>query len=422
MYQRRIVDSELDTLLPELPAIAIDGPKGVGKTETCLQRAATVFRMDDPQSAAGLVADPRIVTQVSPPVLVDEWQHYPPVWDAVRRAVDEGALPGSFLLAGSAVPTEKPTHSGAGRIVSLRMRPMSLAERGLQDATVSIAGLLAGERPAIAGASSMGLREYAREITQSGFPGIRKLAERARRTQLDSYLTRALERDLADEHGVVVRRPDSLRAWLTAYASASSSTASYEAIRAAATPGEAEPPSKTTAIRYRDWLTALWLLDPVPAWAPLSGARVRLASAPKHQLADPALVTRLLNVDVPKLLTGEGRVLSPQAGNLMGSLFESLATLTVRAAAHAAEARVSHVRTSRGEHEVDLIAERYDGNIVAFEVKLSGAIHDHHVKHLHWFRETYGSRVVDLVAITTGTYAYRRQDGVAVVPLALLGE
>src|SRR5699024_5365123 len=103
---------------------------------------------------------------------------------------------------------------------------------------------------------------------------------------------------------VTVRRPDSLRAWVTAYANATSSTASWEAIRRSATPGDADPPSKSTTIRYRDWLSALWLLDPLAAWQPHSSGLKGLSKGPKHHLADPALAARLMKVGAASLLDG----------------------------------------------------------------------------------------------------------------------
>ncbi|NMO54824.1 AAA family ATPase [Actinoplanes sp. TBRC 11911] len=117
------------------------------------------------------------------PVLVDEWQREPAVWDFVRRSVDRSPAPARFLLTGSATPTSAPTHSGAGRIVQLRVRPMSLAERALAEPTVSLGELLTGRRPAVGGSTALNLVDYAEEIVRSGFPAIRQLPPRARRAQ-----------------------------------------------------------------------------------------------------------------------------------------------------------------------------------------------------------------------------------------------
>lgn len=165
-----------------------------------------MHRLDDPAELSIAQADPSRLLEGPQTVLIDEWQRLPEVWDLVRRAVDDGAPPGSFLLTGSAVPYPPPTHSGAGRIVSLRMRPLSLDER-LQSATVSLADLLAGTVSDVAGTTEIGLREYAEEILASGLPGVRRLSGRALRLQLAGYIDRIVDRDIASDAGVTVRNP-----------------------------------------------------------------------------------------------------------------------------------------------------------------------------------------------------------------------
>lgn len=420
-YRQRIVDAELDELLPALPALAMEGAKGVGKTATARRRARTVVELDDPAQRAIAEADPAAVLGGEPPVLLDEWQRVPPVWDAVRRAVDRGAEPGRFLLTGSASPAAPPTHSGAGRIPTIRMRPLSLVERALERPSVSLRSLLAGTRPDVADTSNVGLREYVSEIVRSGFPGLRHLEGRTLRTQLDGYVRRIIDTDF-EEQGYAVRRPDALERWLAAYAAASATTTSYEKIRAAATGISAPPPTRVTTQPYRDILERLWILDPVPAWLPSRNHLNRLAQPPKHHLADPALAVRLLGLEADALLSGqEGVTAAPRDGTLLGRLFESLVTQSVRVYAQAAEARVRHLRLHGGRHEVDVIIERGDQRIVALEVKLGGAVNDDDVRNLLWLREQIGQDLLDAVVINTGPMSYRRKDGIAVVPAALLG-
>ncbi|PUB23915.1 hypothetical protein C8K30_11054 [Promicromonospora sp. AC04] len=337
----------------------------------------------------------------------------------VRRAVDDGH--GPYILTGSATPRAR-VHSGAGRIVRLRMRPMGLDERGVTEPTVSFAELVDDGVATVEGRSDFNLNDYAEEVVRSGFPGMRQLSGRRLVQALDGYLARVVEHDFA-ELGHVVRRPEALRSWLTAFAAATASTASYETILNAATPGIAEKPTRQATIAYRDTLARLWILDQLPAWV---GSRNHLASltqAPKHYLADPALAARLLGVGAKAL------VAEPQAqkfiardGTLLGSLFEHLVALTIRVHAEASGMRVLHLRTKGGEHEVDLIVERDDGRVLAIEVKLGPIPSDRDVRHLRWLREKLDDDLVDAVVITTGPLAYRRpQDGIAVVPLALLG-
>jgi predicted AAA+ superfamily ATPase len=424
-YTRRVIDDELDELFGSLAAVALEGAKAVGKSATAAVRARTVYQLDADDQRSLIEADGLRLLQGDRPILVDEWQRVPSSWDVVRRAVDDRrTAAGSFLLTGSAsVPADANLHSGAGRIVSTRMRPLTLSERGTAQPTVSLASLLRGDTPEITGETGVRLDEYVDEILASGFPGLRGLTGRALRAQLDGYIDRIVEREFS-RLGVRIRNPAALRRWLTAYAAACSTTTTWEKIRAAASGGENEKPTKKTVLAYRDALERLWVLDPVPAWAPTRNHLRRLSSPPKHHLVDPALAARLLGVGAGALLQQERFEVEPDIprdGTLLGGLFESLVTIDVRVYAQAAEARVGHLRTASGDHEIDLIVERGDGRVVALEVKLTAAPTDDDVRHLLWLKERLGEDVLDLVVINTGSYAYRRDDGVAVVPAALLG-
>ncbi len=420
-YTIRVLDRELDEILGSLPALAIEGPKGVGKTETASRRAATIHRLDDPARLTLAEADPKRLLDDEKPILIDEWQRLPETWDLVRRAVDAGAAPESFLLTGSASPDGAGRHSGAGRIPTIRMRPLTLAERLNSPASVSLAELLRGDRPDLAGETSVTLEHYVDEIVASGFPGLRGASDRALRLQLDGYIERVVDRDFA-ELGHAVRNPAGLRRWLAAYAAATSSTTSFEKIRAAATGDEGEQLSKDAARPYRAVLERLWLLDPVPAWQPTRRHLSRLSAASKHHLADPALAARLLGATRAGLLeNAELGPPVPRDGTLLGALFESLVTLCVRVYAQRAEARTGHLRTFSGSREVDLIIEAQDKRVVAVEVKLKRTIKDDDTRNLRWLKETIGDELLDAIVITTGDAAYRRPDGIGVVPAALLG-
>ncbi len=420
-YRRRILDEALDELFPHLAAIALEGAKGVGKTATATQRAATVLSLDNPNEHAALAGNLDLVTQVPPPVLIDEWQLTPSVWDRVRRAVDDDPTGGRFLLTGSAgVAPGVRIHSGAGRIVSMAMRPMAFSERGVCRPTVSLRALLHGEPPEIVGTADVDTPTYTDEILRSGFPGIRDLPERARHLQLDSYIARILERELP-ENGVSVRRPGALRAWLSAYAAATATNAAYSTILDAATPGEGDKPARQTAASYREHLQRIFILDPLAAWIPTFAPLKRLTYTPKHHLVDPAIAARLVGIDKAGLLRGESNRTSAVTGTWLGSLFESLVTQSVRVYASAVAARVGHLRTKNGDHEIDVIVEGENRSCIAIEVKLSSAVNEHDVKHLNWLHQQIGDRLVDRIVVYTGRFAYRRPDGVAVVPLALLG-
>jgi predicted AAA+ superfamily ATPase len=420
-YLQRVVDEELGELVSSLPAVAIVGAKGVGKTATASRRATTVHALDDPAQRSVAHADPARLLDSPPPVLIDEWQYIPECWDLVRRAVDAGADPGRFLLTGSTSPAGVETHSGAGRIVSVRMRPLALSERGVEQPSVSLRELLQGQRQPVEGGTDLRVDDYVQEVLGSGFPGLRGLSGRPLRAQLDGYLDRIIDRDFP-ELGHPIRNPAALRRWMTAYAAASSTTASFETIRDAATGGEGDKPAKTTTQPYRDVLERLWVVDPVPAWVPSRNRIRRLSIPPKHQLADPALAARLLGLDADALLSGgEAGPPIPRDGTLLGALFESLCTMSFRVYAQAVEARVFHLRTSGGEHEVDLIIERADGRVLAVEFKLARDIKGDDVRHLNWLAGQLGDSLIDAVVVNTGEEAYRRPDGIAVVPASLIG-
>lgn len=415
------MDDLLDELFPHLAAIALEGAKGVGKTATATQRARTILSLNLPGQRETLAANLDHITQVPPPVLIDEWQLEPHVWDRVRKAVDDDTSGGRFLLAGSAgVAPGVRIHSGAGRIVSIPMRPLAISERGLVEPTVSLRELLAGGQPKIGGHSEIDLSTYTDEILGSGFPGLRALPERARQAQLDSYIARIVERELP-ENGVTVRRPDTLKAWLTAYGAATATNASYSKILDAATAGQDDKPARGTVDAYREHLTRIFVLDPLPAWIPIFNPLKRLTHTPKHHLVDPAIATRLVKVGKAGLLRGEGDRVAASTGTWLGALFESLAAQSVRAYADAISAQVGHLRTKDTTREIDLIVEGNDRQVVAIEVKLAATVSDHDVRHLNWLHQQVSNRLSDRVVITTGEYAYRRPDGVAVVPLALLG-
>ncbi|MFN8668157.1 MAG: hypothetical protein U0164_13345 [Gemmatimonadaceae bacterium] len=241
-YTPRIVDAEIDELMSGLAAVAIEGAKGVGKTASAVRRAKTVYRLDEETQRQLVSASPAVALKSSPPVLLDEWQRLPLVWDAVRRAVDEGA---------GRLGTNAPH-------VARRTR------------------------------ARVDLTQYATEIVASGFPGIRGLQGRARRAQLDGYLERVVNRDF-HEAGHAVRKPDALRRWMTAYAAASATTTPMTKFRDAATSGDGQSATEPTILSYRDVLERLYVLDPLPGWMPSRNHLARLVQAPRHHLADPAL-------------------------------------------------------------------------------------------------------------------------------------
>ena len=419
-YAPRIIDRELDELLAGLPAIAIDGAKGVGKTATARQRANTTYPLDDPTMFALIQGQLSRLVQGDEPILIDEYQRYPASWDLVRRAVDSDNRAGRFLLTGSATEASPTTHSGAGRIVTRRMRPMSLPERQVTASTVSLAALLEGNAP-ITGDTTFTLSDYTHEIVRGGFPGMRHLSDRLNRVALESYARLIVDRDVP-EAGLGIRNPAALTSWLTALAAATGTTTTYERLREAANPGHGNPPAKSTTGPWQNALERTFVSDPLPEWSPGLNHLGRLAKSAKHFLVDPALACILLDVDEDDLLTGqEAGPPVPRDGTLLGAMFEALAGLTIRVCAQAADAGVGHMRRESGDHEVDFVVTGRKRHHLAIEVKLAEVPTARDARHLLWLKERMGDDLTDTVLVTTGRSAYRRADGIAVVPLALLG-
>jgi len=339
--------------------------------------------------------------------------------------VDAGAAKGSFILTGSVSKTDASLHSGAGRILALRMRPFALSERFAKPGAgrVSLASLIGQQKPfslPLGGQTSVSFADYMGEITRSGFPGMRVAGAGYAGKLVASYLQYAVTRDFAAQ-GVSIRRPATLMRWLKAYAAAVSTDAGYGEILDASTPGEGDKPARATTIAYRDALERLWLLDELPPWLDGGNHFSRLKQTPRHHLADTALSCSLLGIDTADLLAG--RADSPfdaKHGTFAGRMFESLLVQSVRAYADANSATVSYLRTQNGNREIDLIVQK-KRRIVAFEVKLSPTCADDATRHLVWLREQLGNNLADAAVLTAGSECYRRKkDGIAVIPAALL--
>ena len=233
---------------------------------------------------------------------------------------------------------------------------------------------MSGQQSGVEGNSPIDLPTYVDEILRSGFPGIRTLPERARNFQLVSYIARIIEQELP-ENGVTVRRPSALRAWLAAYGAATATDSSFTTILDAATAGHDDKPARGTVDNYREQLTRLFILEPLPAWIPVFNPIARLARAPRHHLVDPALAARLVGAGKDGLLKGDRAASS--TGTSIGALFESLVTQTVRVYADALHATTAHLRTKDGHREIDLIVEGSDRRVIAIEVNLAPTISNH---------------------------------------------
>ena len=293
-YRARLADHELRQRLGAAGAVVIEGPKACGKTATARRAAASEVLLDVDANARRAVAiDPALVLAGAAPRLIDEWQTEPAIWNHVRRAVDDRARPGQFILTGSAVPADDVTrHTGAGRLTRLRLRPMSLFETGRSSGAVSLRALLAGAAPRSA-ESAFSIEELAGQVCRGGWPG-----------NLQRSVNQALQANRAylDEiRRVDVGRVDETRRDPAKVGDLLRSFARNVATYAAASTMAADL-NNHTADAYLTALERLMIVEDQPAWAPHLRSRSRLRGAPKRHFVDPSLAVAALRADPDRLL------------------------------------------------------------------------------------------------------------------------
>ena len=414
-YSKRFADKELAKKLSEAGAVLICGPKACGKTETALQAAASVVRLDtDAQARIAMDIEPARVLQGTRPRLLDEWQEFPALWNLVRREVDDAKQDAQFILTGSANPDEKARrHSGAGRFSVLPMRPMSLFERGWSSGEVRLADLFARKPKPLSSADvSAPLDELAEKIIYGGWPGL-----------LGKPLSRAISfsRDYAaltaevDISRVSEKRRDPAKvARLMQSLARNISTEATLATLAADVRGAAGAFKDETAADYLDALERLMFVENLPAWRAHIRSSATLRQQPKCHFADPSLACGILRLDTGKLLADL---------NYFGLLFESLVIRDLRVYAQANDGKVFHYRDSAGR-EIDAIVETGNGDWLAVEVKLGLGAADAAAANLLKFAANINTSKTPapkaLVVITANGFAHRRPDGVNVIPLATL--
>lgn len=413
-YIPRLVDAELSARLRATGAVLIEGPRGCGKTETGLRAARSVVRLDRDEAAraAGLL-DPALLLEGELPRLIDEWQLVPRVWNHVRSDVDDHpADPGRFILAGSVVPIDDATrHSGSLRFTRLRMRPMSLSESGHSNGAVSLRAWWDGEPPR-AGDPGLKIHGLAERIAVGGWPALVHRSVEESLVALRGYLDETRRADLARVDGVR-RDPVNVERVLRSLARNVATAASARSI-AADVGGADGPIDYHTVIDYASALTRLFVIEDLPAWSPSIRSRSVLRVAPTRHFVDPSLAVAALGLNPERLLRDV---------ETMGLLFESLVVRDLRIYTQSMDADVFHYRESGGL-EADAIVQQRDGSWGAFEVKLGpGAVDAAAASLLRVAQRIDTARhgaPACLGVITGWGYAYRRPDGVDVVPIGAL--
>jgi predicted AAA+ superfamily ATPase len=356
-------------------------------------------------------ADPRIVLDGDPPRLIDEYQLVDGLWEAVRGRIDHLGRPGLFLLTGSATPDDGvQLHTGARRIAPVRMRTMTLQERGLSSGKVSLGELLRGE-PVSPVSDCISVSEAMEAVVVGGWPDNLGLTPRqAIESNLD-YVDIIVNRDLPRVGGVK-RDPDGVRRLIRSYARNVGTDASLRTVARTSD----RPLSDRTLYDYLSLLRRLYLVEDQDAWKPNLRSRIRLAATPKRHLADPSLAAAVLSASIDRLVGPEME--------LAGLLFESQVIHDLRVYAEPHRGTVWFYRDNKGL-EVDAIVETQDGRWAAFEVKLGPARIDAGAQNLITLRGKLmaeeAARCGALVVVSANTPSYLRSDGVQVTSLAALG-
>lgn len=392
----------------------IQGARGTGKTWTSRDHACSEVRLDDPNMLALAETDPDYLLSRPPPLLIDEWQHAPALWDRIRRACDDRPGTGHFILTGSARPTDSITrHTGTGRITRLRMRPMTLFETGVSTGEVSLRDVLAGNaRPAAESRAT--LLDVANAVCRGGWPAGLDLPQDAAVAAVRDYIQEAVRTDIEDAVGVR-HNPDALESLLRLIAHNLASPVSAAKLGRDMNP--ASPPATPTLASYLDALHRIFVLEDLPAWSPELRSKATVRKAPKRHLVDPSLAAALVGASPDGLMADF---------SMFGSLFESLAVRDLRVYAQPLGFDTFHYHDS-DELEADIVIQGLDGTWAALEVKLNSGPRQIEeaataLKRLRDKAHKRRANQLALMAVVTATKtAHLRPDGVAVIPLTTLG-
>ena len=423
-YLPRLIDATVDRRLAGFGAVEVAGTKFCGKTWTSLAHGQSVVHIDDDAVRSLVEIQPELALEGEPPHVIDEWQEVPRIWDAVRRRVDEsGNARGGFLLTGSSTADmSKVSHSGAGRIARVRMRPMSLQESGDSDGSVSLAGLFDGEFAP--GQVETDIREIARLICRGGWPAALGVEEELAGDLPSQYLS-ALFDVSAPKRGL---DPRMTRRVATALARTMGRTATYRTLYADVF--AEEPPSgmdnsqiRQALLPYLSFFEGQYFVEEQSGWDAPVRSRSRVRSKPKRTFVDPSLPASLLSMTPKRLLLEQ---------QLLGDLFEELCLRDVRvyssAMGLAPDPGVFYYGDADGL-EVDLVVELPDGRWGAMEVKLSEDKVPKGVASLIRLRDKVMANPAaqnsdpSFMAVLVGKASFKRvtPEGVYVVPITCLG-
>lgn len=419
-YKHRIADGILEKKLRSKGAVLIEGPKWCGKTTTAEQQARSILYMDNPASFESNLQmaeiDPGILLEGDTPRLVDEWQLAPKLWDTMRFEVDHRHQVGQFILTGSAVPSDEESmkHSGTGRFSWLTMRPMSLYESGESNGKVSLSHLFES-RENIVATNSLRIDDIAFLICRGGWPFACSLQGDAALAQAFDYVDAVIKKDVSRVDGTN-RNITTTRLLMRSYARNQGSQATIGTIVADMMTNDENEIGIKTAGSYLDALRKIFVIEDSEAWNPNLRSKTAIRTANTRYFIDPSIGTAVLGLG-PKDLINDL--------NTMGLFFETLCVRDLRIFADALDGQVFHYRDKSGL-ECDAVIHLRNGRYGLVEIKLGGdrLINEGTSNLLALVDKINTDKMKEpsflMVLTGTGDFAYRRKDGVYVVPIGCL--
>lgn len=415
-YMPRIADDLLAAKLRQAGAVVIRGPKWCGKTETALKHSKSALFMQDPDQRMSnqMLAEskPSILLRGEKPRLIDEWQEAPQLWDAVRFSVDREREIGLYILTGSATPKEKPRHSGAGRMSFLDMRTMSLYESRESTGEVSLLALFDAPED-IEGVSNGDVETIAFQVARGGWPSAVTMTDQSAAMETaHNYLTAVAEEDISNVDGVS-RNPDHARLVMRSFARCVGSQMAVSSMSKMVNARGSEM-SRPTFSAYLGALRNLSIIEDLNAWEPSLRAKARISRTPKRYFADPSLAAAALGASPDTLLKDMPT---------LGMLYEALCIRDLRVYAQKNHGQVFFYRDNVGL-EADAVVALRDGRWGLVEIKLNQSQADAASDSLRRVANKVDQTIMGapsfLLVVTADGYAYRRNDGVYVVPIGCL--
>ena len=419
-YRNRVVDAILQEKLEGKGAVLIEGPKWCGKTTTAEQIAKSVLYMDDPQSKEQNVnmaaLNPRRLLSGETPRLIDEWQIAPKLWDAIRFEVDHRDDLGQFVLTGSAVPpdTKEITHSGTGRFSWLMMRTMSLYESGESTGEVSLSRLFEGKGE-VDGESKLDLERIAFLICRGGWPRSIDMRDKIALNQAIDYYDAVVHSDINRADGVE-KNPERVKRLMRSLARNQGQQIANTAIAADIAVNDESTINQETVAGYISALKKIFVVEDMPAWNPNLRSKSAIRTSDTRYFVDASIAAAALGIGPNDLINDL---------NTMGFLFETMCVRDLRVYAEALGGSVYHFRNKAGL-ECDAVVHLRNGSYGLIEIKLGGEkLIREGVETLTSLTESIDTSKMKepafrMILTAADQYAYRREDGICIVPVGCL--